>query len=182
MEKIKFLKNEKIYDVTLSFVKDGVIKIVCTSLPSEKKYLSGFELLNEHNLSVMEDFSLYTTKYKDSDEDNVIYLSTGEVYVEPTILEPEPAKELTDEEKAEIERQNKISSISIDISNKKKEIADLDYIFTKRQEIEEIEDANLKAQQLEKYKADYPNLQEIILKRISLRTEINDLESELATL
>ena len=68
MEKIRFLNNDTIYDVQLSFLRENIVKIQFTSIPSEKFYLSGFKLLNEHNLSVMGDFSLFTTKYKDTDE------------------------------------------------------------------------------------------------------------------
>ena len=115
MEKIRFLNNDTIYDVQLSFLRENIVKIKFTSIPSEKFYLSGFKLLNEHNLSVMGDFSLFTTKYKDTDEENTIYLSTGEIYVEPVVPEPEPIPEQTEEELAaqklaefNIEKENKI--------------------------------------------------------------------------
>ena len=115
MEKIRFLNNDTIYDVQLSFLRENIVKIQFTSIPSEKFYLSGFKLLNEHNLSVMGDFSLFTTKYKDTDEENTIYLSTGEVYVEPVVPDPEPIPEPTEEElvaqklaEFNIEKENKI--------------------------------------------------------------------------
>lgn len=115
MEKIRFLNNDTIYDVQLSFLRENIVKIQFTSIPSEKFYLSGFKLLNEHNLSVMGDFSLFTTKYKDTDEENTIYLSTGEVYVEPVVPDPEPIPEPTEEELAaqklaefNMEKENKI--------------------------------------------------------------------------
>lgn len=181
MEKIKFLKDSMLYTCDLTPIKNGVYKITSDTLPAENIVLSGFEILNENNFSVMSDCSNFTTKYKESDG-NSVYVSTGEIFVEPEIITNENTTEPTEEELAEIERQNKIYDLTIQYNTKKEQIAKFDYIFTKRQEIDEIKDETLKAEQLKKFYEDYTNLQDIILLRISLRDEINSLESELAAL
>ena len=125
MEKIKFNNLDTVYNCNLIFVKNNVIKIIFdNTIPSEDVILSGFSLLNEHNLDVMSDYSNYATKYKDSDEDKTIYLSTGEIYSDSPIDNTDetnkiPEKELTEEEKealakAELEqaKKNKIAEMN----------------------------------------------------------------------
>lgn len=121
MEKIKFQKNDNIFDATITFIKTGVAKIVfSSSLPSKQNYLSGFYLLNENNLCVMGDYTSFTTEYHEPDKENkTCYISTGEVYVEPVVPEPEPIPEPTEEELAaqklaefEYAKQNKIAEMS----------------------------------------------------------------------
>lgn len=126
MEKIKFNNLDTVYNCNLIFIKNNVIKIIFdNTIPSEDVILSGFSLLNEHNLDVMSDYSNYATKYKDSDEDKTIYLSTGEIYSDSPIsdntdgTDKAPEKELTEEEKealakAELEqaKKNKIAEMN----------------------------------------------------------------------
>lgn len=123
MEKIKFNNLDTVYNCNLIFVKNNVIKIIFdNTIPSEDVILSGFSLLNEHNLDVMSDYSNYATKYKDSDEDKTIYLSTGEIYSDSPISDETnkiPEKQLTEEEKealakAELEqaKKNKIAEMN----------------------------------------------------------------------
>lgn len=123
MEKIKFNNSDTTYNCNLVFVKKNVIKIIFdNTVPSEDIILSGFSLLNEYNLEVMSDYSNYTTKYKDSDEDKTFYLSTGEIYSDSPISDETnkiPEKELTEEEKealakAELEqaKKNKIAEMN----------------------------------------------------------------------
>lgn len=126
MEKIKFNNLDTVYNCNLIFVKNGVVKITFNDniIPSEDITLSGFFLLNEYNLDIMSDYSNYTTKYKDSDEDKTFYLSTGEIYSDSPIsdeINKIPEKELTEEEKealvkAELEqaKKNKIAEINSD--------------------------------------------------------------------
>ena len=130
--------------------------------------MSGFKLLNEHNLSVMGNFSLFTTKYKDTDEENTIYLSTGEVYVEPENVTSEPI-ELTEEEKVELEKQNKIHSLQLEISTLKSELAESDYIIIKCQEY------LLAGKDL----PDEYDITKFSEERDIIRTKINALEEEL---
>lgn len=106
MEKIRFNNSDTIYECNLLYVKNNVYKIIfSTTLPSVEILLSGFVLLNEYNLDVMSDFSDYTTKYKDTEEDNSVFLSTGEIFnssLSSDVMDTdkkEEEKELTDEEK-----------------------------------------------------------------------------------
>lgn len=118
MEIIKFKNNDNIIEATLLPVKEGVVKLIFTSIPEKSIYLSGFNLLNEHNYAIMGDYASYTTEYKITDEENTCYISTGEVYVEPVIPEPEPIPEPTEEELAaqklaefKMEKENKIYEV-----------------------------------------------------------------------
>ena len=118
MEKIKFSNSDTIYNCNLVFVKNNVIKIIFdNTIPSEDTVLSGFSLLNEHNLDVMSDYSNYTTKYKDSDEDKTIYLSTGEIYSDSPIDNTDETNKIPEKEtliKAELEqaKKNKIAEMN----------------------------------------------------------------------
>lgn len=119
MEKIKFVKDDTIYEFPEPFtkVKDGVIKLTFQeTVPDDDILLSGFNLLNEHNGLVMDngEYLAFTTKYCDT-VDTTAYISTGEVYVEPEVPDvpetPEPeVPELTEEEKAELKRQEFIAT------------------------------------------------------------------------
>ena len=86
MEKIKLLSTDTMYNCKLNVLKKGVFKISIdtnTDL-SYEVFSEGFQLLNEHNNSVMGNYSDYTVLYKASEEDekNVFYISNGEIYVE----------------------------------------------------------------------------------------------------
>ena len=112
MNKIKFISNDKIYFGDISIVKDNVVKLYIADMP-EYSY-SGFYLLNEHNNEIMGDYSLYNVKYKDSNEIDTVYVSTGEVYTEPIPSEPsEEEKKVLAEEKLESAKISKINELSI---------------------------------------------------------------------
>lgn len=111
MDKIKFTSNDKIYFGDISIVKDNVIKLYIADMP-ECSY-SGFYLLNEYNNEIMGDYSLYNAKYKDSDEVDTIYISTGEIYVEPTLTEPtEEEKEVQKKAELESAKESKITELN----------------------------------------------------------------------
>ena len=79
MEKIKLLSSDTIYNCKLNSIKLGVFKTSIdapTSL-SHEIFSDGFYLLNEHNNSVMGNYSDYTVLYKESEENenNVFYIS-----------------------------------------------------------------------------------------------------------
>lgn len=102
MDKLKFNKNEIISIGKLSYISNDIYKLEVENI-TEDIALSGFYLLNENNDEIMGDFSKFTTKYKNTDEENTYYISTGVVYTEPEKKEPEkePEKVLTEEEIAE---------------------------------------------------------------------------------
>lgn len=115
MDKLKFNKNETISIGKLSYISNDIYKLEVENI-TEDIVLSGFYLINENNDEIMGDFSKFTTKYKNTDEENTYYISTGIVYTEP---EKEPEKELTEEEIAEqkklaleFTKNNKISEMS----------------------------------------------------------------------
>ena len=83
MEKIKFNKDDAIYDVNLTRIKSNVIKIASEKNISNKIITNGFVIINEFNNTIMSDYSDYTTIYLESG-DEYYYLSTVEKYVEPT--------------------------------------------------------------------------------------------------
>ena len=86
MEKIKLLSTDTMYNCKLNVLKKGVfiISIDAPTSLSHEIFSNGFYLLNEHNNSVMGNYSDYTVLYKESEENenNVFYISNGEVYIE----------------------------------------------------------------------------------------------------
>lgn len=87
-----------------------------------KLYTSGGELAAT--------FSGFDTIYKDDDM-TVTYSNDGSVYVEP-VVEPTPEPvELTDEQKAEIAKMEKISELESQIAEVDAEFKTLDYIGIK---------------------------------------------------
>ena len=178
MEKIKLLSSDTIYNCKLNSIKIGVFKISIdapTSL-SHEIFSDGFYLLNEHNNSVMGNYSDYTVIYKESEENenNVFYISNGEVYIEhDTNTDVDNASnDMTEEEKIELERQNKIYSIQSEINDLKSQLAKTDYII-------------IKCQEYELAGKDFPDEYDIVKfseERDSIREQINVLEKELSEL
>lgn len=109
MEKIKFNKNDIIFDVRMTRVKDNVIKIESEKGIPDNIISNGFAIINDFNNTVMADYSDYKTIYADFGDDNY-YLSTGEKYVEPTPVEPEPLEPIV--ETLESVKTNKISELN----------------------------------------------------------------------
>ena len=180
MEKIKLLSSDTIYNCKLNSIKIGVFKISIdapTSL-SHEIFSDGFYLLNEHNNSVMGNYSDYTVLYKESEENenNVFYISNGEVYIEHETntdagnASNDTQVELTEEEKIELERNNKIYSIQLEINDLKSQLAETDYIV-------------IKCQEYELAGKDLPDEYDIIKfseERDSIRKQINELEAKLS--
>lgn len=106
MSKIKLLQSNNIYDCEIKNIKSEVFKITINS-DTEIDFIefsSGFLLLNEFNGLVMGEHRDYTIQYKTSDEKNVFYISNGEIYSEIEEPTKEPEKELTEEEKLELQK------------------------------------------------------------------------------
>ena len=109
MEKIKFNKNDIIFNVRMTRVKDDVIKIESEKAIPNEIITNGFAIINEFNDSIMADYSDYETIYVES-TDNAYYLSTGDKYVEPTPENPEPTEPII--ETLENIKTNKISELN----------------------------------------------------------------------
>lgn len=109
MEKIKFNKNDIIFNVRMTRVKDDVIKIESEKAIPNEIITNGFVIINEFNDSIMADYSDYKTIYVES-TDNAYYLSTGDKYVEPTPENPEPTEPII--ETLENIKTNKISELN----------------------------------------------------------------------
>ena len=92
----------------------------------------------------------------------------GSIYVEPENVTSEPI-ELTEEEKIELEKQNKIHSLQLEISTLKSELAESDYIVIKCQEY------LLAGKDL----PDEYDIAKFSEERDIIRTKINVLEEEL---
>ncbi len=164
---------------------NGIIKPITPNIIEVNQPLnqSGLNLYLDNDM-LIGDYNSYTTLYRKIDDSTYQYSNDGSVYVEPEpIIIPEPIPP-TEEELAEIARQEKIVELTLNINTLKSEIVSYDYIFTKRQEIELIEDEIYKAEQLAQYELDYPSdvLQPIIKLRVGKRSEINLLEEELGKL
>lgn len=109
MEKIKFNKNDIIFNVRMTRVKDDVIKIESEKAIPNEIITNGFSIINEFNDSIMADYSDYKTIYVES-TDNAYYLSTGDKYVEPAPENPEPTEPII--ETLENVKTNKISELN----------------------------------------------------------------------
>lgn len=109
MEKIKFNKNDIIFNVRMTRVKDDVIKIESEKAIPNEIITNGFSIINEFNDSIMADYSDYKTIYVEL-TDNAYYLSTGDKYVEPTPENPEPTEPII--ETLENIKTNKISELN----------------------------------------------------------------------
>lgn len=109
MEKIKFNKNDIIFNVRMTRVKDDVIKIESEKAVPNEIITNGFVIINEFNDSIMADYSDYKTIYVES-TDNAYYLSTGDKYVEPAPENPEPTEPII--ETLENVKTNKISELN----------------------------------------------------------------------
>jgi hypothetical protein len=96
MSKIRFVADqETIYDCTVSSIGPNQIRLVFpedSELPDISTILSGFVLLNEHNLEVMDSYEDYIYEYREYtggntfelDNDNVPWVEPEPPYVPPT--------------------------------------------------------------------------------------------------
>ena len=124
MEKIRM--NDVTYNIlAISCPAENLLKIVFDQLP--ENFAESMELLTEGG-EVCATFTGFTTVYKQEDH-TVILSNDGSVYTEP-VPDPEQ-KELTAEEKAEVERQNQISDLESQITSIDAEFSSLDYIGIK---------------------------------------------------
>lgn len=176
MAKIKFVESNIEFSAKLKCVNDRVICEFESVEDADSSPISeGFIEINEHNDVVQGDFSEYKYIYKkESDTIFVLTCDKDDVYVEPEISDEEAidtSTEPTEEELAEIERNNKIMNINSQIFSLKEQLDSTDYIFIKCYE------ASLVGEEINEY-----DLESIHNTRQSLREQINLLEAELRNL
>lgn len=178
MDKLNFLLDkDKYFYALITKENKNVIKLIFEEKPSDDILVGGFEILNENNnLSMSGDYYYgYNTIYNVIDDNTVLLSNDESVYVKTIENENTDiniAVELTEEEKAIIEKQNKINELNDKIHTLKNELLESDYVIIKCQEY-------LLAGKEIPNEYDIVNYNE---QRDLIRSQINELESELETL
>jgi hypothetical protein len=154
---MSYINKKQYTDCKLIPKSDNVIEVV--GLPQTT---SGFTFYLDNDM-VVGDYKAYTTLYRTIGEQVYQYSNDGSIYVEPEpIPEPEPYVP-TEEELAEIARQEKIANIQSQISVIDAEFATLDYvgikIATGRATIEE-------------YKTEIDRMKELAIMKDALEEEL----------
>ena len=122
---MSYINNKQYTDCKLIPKPDNIIEVV--GLPQTT---SGFTFYLGNDTAVGH-YENYTTVYKVIDSNTIQYSNDGSIWVEPEpIPEPEPYIP-TEEELAEIARQEKIAQIQSQISVIDAEFATLDYVASK---------------------------------------------------
>lgn len=128
---IKFLNSSKILeDCTLRTIGQGVIRLNLKE-KSENPYAGFFVYLDRGCTVLIGNYESYRTKYKNSEDETVLFLSTGEVYREPPMKE---IPELTPEEIATQEMERRIEELQAQIAVYKAKIDATDYRIIKAYE------------------------------------------------
>lgn len=110
---------------TIKPINDNIIEVIGLPLTS-----TGFTMYLDNDMAVGH-YEAYTTLYHTIGEQIYQYSNNGSIYVEPEPI-PEPIPYIpTEEELAEIERQNKIALIKSAIEILKDELSETDYQITK---------------------------------------------------
>lgn len=165
MAYIKFKNSKEIVQAMVLPVLSNVVRITTDDAP----VLTGFHLyLDENGIYPLDngEYESYTTLYRKG-EGWYELSNDGSIYQEVAPVQPE---ELTEEQKAELEKQQQISSIRSQISNLKAQISDTDYQVIKTYEYS-----------LVGIETDY-DINALHQQRQSLRDQINELETQLAEL
>lgn len=165
MDKVK-IKNE-LYDIIeISAPSDNLLSIRFALNMQAKKipYGGDIVLMTSGNVECAT-FGGFDTLYK-AEKDTLILSNDGSVYTEPEASEEVTTAELTEEEKAENEKRQKISDLESQISAVDAEFRTLDYIGIKI--------ATGRAT-IDDYKPEIEKMTELADKK-------NELESELAEL
>ena len=122
---MSYINNKQYTDCKLIPKSDNIIEVV--GLP---QITSGFTFYLDNDTAVGH-YENYTTVYKVIDSNTIQYSNDGSIWVEPEpIPEPEPYVP-TEEELAEIARQEKIAQIQSQIGTIDAEFASLDYVGIK---------------------------------------------------
>lgn len=161
---IKFLNSSKVLeDCTLRTIRQGVIRLNLKEKP-ENPYAGFMAYLDKGCTVLIGNYEAYRTKYKDSEDKTVLFLSTGEIYKEPPMEEiPEP----TPEEIAAQEKERKIEELQAQIAGYKASIDATDYRIIKAYEYSTVG-----------LEVEY-DIEALHKERQSYRDEINRLEEEM---
>lgn len=128
---IKFLNSSKIFeDCTLRTIRQGVTRLNLKEKP-DNPYAGFMAYIDKGCTVLIGNYEAYRTKYKDSEDKTVLFLSTGEVYREPPM---EEIPELTPEEIAAQERERRIEELQAQIAGYKSSIDATDYRIIKAYE------------------------------------------------
>ena len=161
---IKFLNSSKVFeDCTLRKLKKYVIELHLKDSPQNP--FSGFmAYLDKGCTALIGNYAAYRTKYKDSEDETVLFLSTGEKYEAPPAEEiPEP----TPEEIAAQEQQRNVEELQAQIAAYKAQIDATDYRIVKAYEYSMVG-----------LETGY-DMEELHKERQSFRDAINSLEARL---
>lgn len=168
MDKVR-IKNETYDVIEVSTPASNLLSIrFALNLQAKKiKFGGDIVLMTSGNVECAT-FSGFETLYK-AEKDMLTLSNDGSVYEEPTVEPtPEPA-ELTDEQKAEIEKQEKISNLESQIAEVDAEFKTLDYIGIKI--------ATGRAT-IEDYKPEIEKMTELADKKNELETELAELKGD----
>ena len=164
MEKLRIKKKE--YDIE-GIEKDGnLLKIMFSSETDNIKFAGTMDLLTDGG-ELEATICGYTTVYK-VDGSTVVLSNDGSVYTEP-VSEPDPViPELTEEQKKEQERLEKVAETESRIAAVDAEFKTLDYIGIKI--------ATGRAT-FEDYKTEIARMSELADEKNELETQLTDLQS-----
>lgn len=176
MDKISFLLDtDNYFYARITKETEHAIRLVFDKMPDDAIVVSGFEILNENNnFSMSGDYYYrYNTIFRKIDNNTILLSDDGSVYVEIENNVTEAVeKELTEEELAIIEKQNKIYELTSKIKSLKDDLSETDYVIIKCQEY------LLVGKELpSEYDISSYNEQ-----RDAIRTQINELEAELVAM
>lgn len=168
MDKVR-IKNETYDVIEVSTPASNLLSIrFALNLQAEKIQFGGDIVLMTSGNVECATFSGYETLYK-AEKDTLTLSNDGSVYVEPVAESvPEPV-ELTDEQKAEIEKQEKIRGLENQIAEVDAEFKTLDYIGIKI--------ATDRAT-IDDYKPEIEKMTELADKKNELETELAELKGE----
>ena len=168
MDKVR-IKNETYDVIEVSTPASNLLSIrFALNLQAEKIQFGGDIVLMTSGNVECATFSGYETLYK-AEKDTLTLSNDGSVYVEP-VAEPVPEPvELTDEQKAEIEKQEKIRGLENQIAEVDAEFKTLDYIGIKI--------ATDRAT-IDDYKPEIEKMTELADKKNELETELAELKGE----
>lgn len=160
---IQYTGSEKFIKADTFWIDNNIVFVKTDTEPKVDGFIA---YLRDNKDYPINDFSDFKTLYRVV-EDGFYLSNDGSIYVEPKEI---PTKELTDEEKAQKEREDRIIELQVEIQTLKDQISETDYQIIKSYEY------YLVGKEVEyDIKALHQNRQLI-------RDEINTLESEMYVL